>query len=254
MLGLIGAILSNTQTRIPNHVTSEADRVITEVGTAGSRWTSEEFLTSGTWTKPAAVNAVWVLAVGGGAGGGRTAGGPGTQTGGGGGEIAWRLVPVTGNVTVTIGAGGAGATTTVNVGDPGGNTTFGSLLTARGAPGGNSASLIPSGATQRWSYGGGDWRNTESYVMSIGSAFGSPGGHGSGAANSASSVASGPVGFGNGGSGVGAGGGSFGDGGDGGASPTAAAANSGGGGGASTSANTNGAAGGSGRLIVFWQE
>ena len=87
----------------------------------------QEFTTSGTWTAPSGVNTVEVLAVaggGGGGGGGCSMGGTGSLGnttarpsgrgggGGGGGEVVLRRLSVTPNTayTVTIGAGGTGAT------------------------------------------------------------------------------------------------------------------------------------------------
>jgi hypothetical protein len=69
------------------------------------------FSTSGTWTKPTNVTKVWVKVWGGG-GGGVTASSNASGAGGGGGAYAEGLVAVTGNVTVTVGSGGAAGTTT----------------------------------------------------------------------------------------------------------------------------------------------
>jgi len=86
------------------------------------------FTTSGTFVPSATLLArggwVEVTCVGGGGGGfnGSSSGG------GGGGAVVKKIVQVTGNVTVTIGAGGiAGAP-----GTPGGTTSFGSLVSAAG--------------------------------------------------------------------------------------------------------------------------
>ena len=80
----------------------------TYVSVPTSGWTNMEvFTSSGTWTKPASVDKVYVKVVGGGGGGecGTTRAG-----GGGGGGYSEGLIAVTGNVTVTVGAAGISGT------------------------------------------------------------------------------------------------------------------------------------------------
>lgn len=98
----------------------------------------QEFTASGTWVRPSGVETVDLFLVGGGGGGGSAAtsadkicGG-----GGGGGEVLKKPVSVAGNVTVTIGAGGAGATGAA-AGSPGEASSFGAIV-ARGGGGGES--------------------------------------------------------------------------------------------------------------------
>lgn len=83
------------------------------------------FTASGTWTKPAGVTAVYVLAFGGGGGGG---GGATTYGGGGGGgaAVVSRIFPASilgSTASVTIGAGGTGGAAGAN-GNQGGTTIF----------------------------------------------------------------------------------------------------------------------------------
>lgn len=108
----------------------------------------QTFTSSGSWVKPSGKNAVYVFAVGGGAGGQGGAkqlinnvatGG----NGGNGGAHNWqwfRAADLSGTVTVTIGAGGAGGTARTTTGwhtaaSSGGTTTFGTYLQALGAEG-----------------------------------------------------------------------------------------------------------------------
>jgi hypothetical protein len=98
-----------------------------------------------TFTVPAGVSQVTVMAQGGGGGGG-SAGGSVQNNGGGGGGGACVVatVAVTPNqqIAVTIGGAGTGAVTYGN-GTNGGNTTFGSYVTAGGGWGGREGGYSP---------------------------------------------------------------------------------------------------------------
>lgn len=118
---------------------------------------AQTFTASGTWTKPAAGTVALIQCWGGGGGGSGTGGSWG---GGGGGAYAERLMRLSdlgATVTVTIAAGGTGGVTGTN----GGNTAFGTHVTAFG--GGGAGSTLSGG-------GGGE------YVAGIGSTAGDFGG------------------------------------------------------------------------------
>ena len=130
--------------------TSTADRVYAAgiVAASATRVEVTNFLSAGnhTWTKPAGCLAVDVRAWGGGGGGG--AGGRGANYSGGGGgsggSYVHRCIPAVGlgeTEAVVVGAGGLSIAGRSNdgvgdVGNDGGNTTFGSIVTALGGDGG----------------------------------------------------------------------------------------------------------------------
>lgn len=109
----------------------------------------QAFTTSGTWTKPDGAEFVLVQAWAGGGGGANNTASSANESGGSGGEYVWQIFQASAlgaTETVTIGAGGAGAANGATAsGSAGGNTTFGSLLSAIGGnPGqaGASATYI----------------------------------------------------------------------------------------------------------------
>ena len=131
--------------------------------TGSARIRVAKFTASGSWTAPAGVYAVHVLAVGGGGGGGGATSNTTVQTsggGGGGGGVFDGLLPVVPGTTytVTIATGGAGATSGSHASTNGANTTFGSIMTAPGGQGGVSqninSGILPS-ANPGGSWGGG---------------------------------------------------------------------------------------------------
>lgn len=164
-----------------------------ELSFSSSAGNVQTFTSSGSWTNPGFGTTAFIQCWGGGASGGRgttnEAGG-----GGGGGTYNERFVPVSSlglTETVTIGVGGA-ARTTEGVGNIGGNTTFGSLLTAYGGAGGSNGAGGGGGG------GGGG-------VMSVGVAGsnsdGGGGGSPVGGAGGTGGAAAGASSFGGGGGG-----------------------------------------------------
>lgn len=134
----------------------------------------QEFLTSGTWTKPANAISVYVEVIGGGGGGfNDTASNSPASAGGGGGwnNGTFQDSDLGATETITIGAGGTGgATGADNDGSPGGDTTFGASL-VKGFGGGFGVStavtntnplLLPAGGVgiSSFTVGSGGTNNT----------------------------------------------------------------------------------------------
>jgi len=106
-----------------------------------------EFDASGTWTKPTDAGIVIVEMIG--AGGGGSA-----RYGGGGGGYVRRIVPASAlqaTETVTIGAGGAGTSSSGYYATQGGNTTFSEFV----AFGGGRSGYAPSPSDENLANGGG---------------------------------------------------------------------------------------------------
>lgn len=128
---------------------------------AGPVYDEQIFTASGTWTKPAGFSAnarVVIEGWGGGGGGSRGASADICGGGGGGGyhRIEKRLSDLGATETVTIGAGGAGRTGSNGNGSDGGNSTFGTHLTAYGGQGGGQTSnQLGSGGGSAAGYTGG---------------------------------------------------------------------------------------------------
>ena len=119
---------------------------------------SQVFTSSGTWVRPNSVGQVRVLLVGGGGGGGggtrRTSNSQGKSGGGGGGgQLVIADVPVVSNVSVTIASGGIGGISqnsaySSSAENDGGDSLFGSLLTAFGGLAGRNPTGGPSMGVQ----------------------------------------------------------------------------------------------------------
>lgn len=216
----------------------------------------QTFTGSGTWTKPSGFHAgsmVLIQAWGGGASGAKgDSANPTRGGGGGGGAYTEKWMPLSSlgaTVTVTIGAGGA-AKTTKGDGNSGGDTTFGSHLTAYGGAGGkvgSTSSDVGGGGGGSLGAGSGQTGGIPSslYMGGTTANANSDGGGGGGATNTKGGDASNGGGAGGGGAtgGVGAG--------TGGAGGMSFNGGGGGGGGAGATAgaggtSVNGGAGGAG--------
>ncbi|MCQ6259327.1 phage tail protein [Pseudomonas sp. Q11] len=136
-----------------------------------------------TWAVPAGVKKVWVTVIGGGGGGGRARVSGAGSGGGGGGGWAQKLVDLSSvtSVTVTVGAGGDGATVEGSIGETGATSSFGTYLSATGGIGGigNAAAGLANGPGNGGVGAGGDF-NTSLGVghVSYGTVGGSGGGPG----------------------------------------------------------------------------
>lgn len=218
----------------------------------------------------------YLVVAGGGGGGGRSGGG-----GGGAGGMLTGSTNIVANQTVTIGAGGSGASTgTTNDATNGGNSSLGTIATATGGGRGGGGDTQTGAAATGGSGGGGGSAASSSGAAGTGGQGSSggnfaggagAGGGGASAAGSNGNVSNGAggagtawngttyAGGGGGGGGVTGGAGGAGGGGAGGnndVNGTAATANTGGGGGAGGSwatAPRSGANGGSGIVIVRYQ-
>ncbi len=150
-VGLLNGLHPSVPSPLP-YLTIQAsnipDAVISNVMLGGPRVKVTTFTTSGTFTPTAGVTITKVTCVGGGGGGGGAATTSSTEVSvGDGGDsgytvVAW-LTPaqIGSSQAVTIGAGGAG--NVGNTGSPGGNTTFGSLVTADGGNYGKMTTAVP---------------------------------------------------------------------------------------------------------------
>lgn len=212
---------SQAQVSLPNQ-TGNSGKYLTTNGSAPSWGTviqyavdEQVFSSSGTWTKPSNPPPSFVLvelwaAGGGGGSGNRADTGVASSTGGsggGGGQYTYRFFKasdLSSTVSVTIGSGGTGGAavtsndTAGNNGVAGGNSSFGSYLTAYGGGGGLGAAVgsNSSGGAGGSAYGAGSGatgaNTTADRAFSAGSGGSSTGANnGYGGANGGGDVAGG---------------------------------------------------------------
>jgi hypothetical protein len=139
-------------------VTNGAGTITIAASATSPQVYSQLFTASGTWTAPTGVTRVRVWCVGGGAGAALFPSGCPVMGFGGAGGVSvgvYTVSPGTG-YTVTIGAGGAGVSSSTNItGGPGGTTSFGGVISATGGSGGNSQGngFVTNGSTGAGSSG-----------------------------------------------------------------------------------------------------
>lgn len=140
---------SDSATKVP---TQQSVKAYVDASGGGGIVERQVFTGSGTWTKPGSGTIAVIELWGAGGGGSSNNGGSYRASGGGGGGYNRRTILLSSlgaTETVTIGAGGAAVNPSAN-GNAGGNSTFGSFLTAYGGGGGSS-----SGTTDQAGAGGG---------------------------------------------------------------------------------------------------
>ena len=131
--------------------------------TAGGGSTLDTFTATGTWTKPSGAKMVMVEMLGAGGGGGKGSYGQSTGGKGGGGGVYvvayYPAADLPSTMTVTIGAGGTGATTDNSAGAAGGSTTWSgtgiTTLTAFGGSGGGGATSSSGAGAGNFAAGSG---------------------------------------------------------------------------------------------------
>ena len=147
-----GSVLVGNGTSAVNLVAAgSSGNVLTSNGTTwtsaaagGGQFQTQLFTSPGTWTKPASCTQVIVTCVGGG-GGGSSNPVNGSTLGGDGGIVV-ATGPVTGPVSVTVGAGGASPGVSGQPGVTGGTSSFGPLASATGGAGATAFSPVANGA------------------------------------------------------------------------------------------------------------
>jgi hypothetical protein len=175
----------------------------TEVWTSFLPFGEAEYTTPGTysWTAPAGVTSVSVVAVGGG-GGGFSGGGSG-GAGGGGGGLGWKNnIPVVPGQTYTVVVGNGGARVTQSSGPPGENSYFINLSTVVGFGGTTAFGRLDAGVGGTFvGDGGGNGGNGGTSTTASAGGGGGAGGYSGNGGNGGSTTGAGGDGSGGGGGG-----------------------------------------------------
>ena len=181
-LTLGGVAINTSGSQSGTHTLTRTSTVLQRSGTQVDVITA-----SGTWTQPAGAKSHRIIAFGAGGGAGQGAG-SGLNTGGAGGarnQIDVAASALTSTVSVTIGAGGG-------AGVAGGNTTFGSYLTAYGGGAGVNIASNYSGGSGGGQLGAGNAGNNVTILGGLPAAtagVSGAAGAGAGATPAASGVA-----------------------------------------------------------------
>jgi len=120
-----------------------------QFGTGSSAVTVDTFTSDGTWNKPSSGKMAVIECWGAGASGGIFNGGSEGAGGGGGGSYVRRIMKLSdlsSSVTVTVGDGGSSTSGGFGSGTDGGDTSFGSYVTANGGKAGDRGSSGNNGA------------------------------------------------------------------------------------------------------------
>lgn len=163
-----GGLIAGTNVTITDNLTT-GTRTISSTG--GGAMARDVVTATGTWTRPSAsISRVYVQAWAGGGGGASGAVGENGGAGGGGGGYAEGWCEVSGDVSVTIGAGGVGGDTSgsnfaYTAGTAGGDTSFGTCLTALGGRGGTSR--VGAAAGYRDGMGPGTWMDQSTTQVGV---------------------------------------------------------------------------------------
>lgn len=135
----------------------------------------QQFTSNDTWTKPSSGTLAYVIAWGAGGSGGRGGTAPRAGGGGGGGARIERILllsDLSATEVVTIGVGGSARSSPNTTGIAGGNTSFGSHLTAYGGGGGGGAPGSDDGSAGG---GGGGWASAGGTGSNNGASAGAAG-------------------------------------------------------------------------------